>query len=166
LGGEFIQSNLEYQIVPSHEWISLDSEFTLGESGVLTHSIDKYFGEFSGVVKVDDVALSAGDFIASDGSTVIELSNAFLNSLGAGNHTLSVGFYGGVWVDGQFGVLARGASGCTSNCVSDNPSAPNTGANTSVRDTGRAVASLFGASVGVTIVGLVLVKRRLLAKRG
>jgi hypothetical protein len=71
----------------------------------LTFRVDKYFGEFTGVVKVDNVQLATSDYEATSGSTNIELKADYLNTLSADNHTLSVGFYGGVWVDEDFTIL-------------------------------------------------------------
>jgi hypothetical protein len=58
--------------------------------------IDKYFGEFTDMVKVDGVQLTSFDCEATSGSTIISLKADYLNTLSTGNHTLSVGFYGGV----------------------------------------------------------------------
>jgi lysophospholipase L1-like esterase len=118
-----IIADIEYQINPNHDW-STGSSFTLGSTETLTHVVDKYFGEFTGVVKVDGVALTGPNYTAGEGSTVIELSNSFLNSLTAGNHTLTVAFNGGVFVSSQFSVLSAGAGVPTSSII---PAAPNTG---------------------------------------
>jgi hypothetical protein len=67
--------------------------------------VDKYFGEFSDVVKVDASPLTSSEYEATSGSTTIELTADYLNTLSTGNHTLSVGFEGGVWVEEDFTIL-------------------------------------------------------------
>jgi hypothetical protein len=67
--------------------------------------VDKYFGEFSDVVKVDASPLAPSAYEATSGSTTIELTADYLNTLSAGSHTLSVGFEGGVWVEEDFTIL-------------------------------------------------------------
>jgi hypothetical protein len=67
--------------------------------------IDKYFGEFTDVVKVDNVQLTSSEYEATSSSTNIELKADYLNTLSTGNHTLNVGFYGGVWVEEDFTIL-------------------------------------------------------------
>jgi hypothetical protein len=71
----------------------------------LTLRVDKYFDEFTDVVKVDNVQLTTADYEATSGSTNIELNADYLNTLSTGNHTLSIEFYGGVWVDEDFTIL-------------------------------------------------------------
>ncbi|GHV20927.1 hypothetical protein FACS189428_0610 [Clostridia bacterium] len=66
--------------------------------------MDKYFGEFSNVVKVDTVQISSG-YTATSGSTNITLESNYLNTLSTGNHTLTVGFDGGVRVSDTFTIL-------------------------------------------------------------
>jgi hypothetical protein len=168
-----IRSNLEYQIMPDHEWLAADDSFTLGEGGTLTHTIDKYFGEFVDVA-VDGQTLTSSDYTATAGSTVIELGNAFLNSLAVGNHTLSVGFYGGVNVSSQFTILAAnngGGNNGGNNSGGNNsngsgsidtpfsPSVPNTGVGL-MHEVGVMVAGLITviAAIGVTLVGRRLLK--------
>jgi hypothetical protein len=57
-------------------------------------------------VKVDNVQLATSDYEATSGSTTIELKADYLNTLSAGNHTLSVGFDGGVQVSRGFNILS------------------------------------------------------------
>jgi hypothetical protein len=161
-----IHDNLESQINPSHEWLADDNSYTLGDAGTLTHSIDKYFGEFVDVA-VDDVTLTDGDdYTATAGSTVIELTNAFLNTLAAGNHTLMVSFYGGVNVNSQFTIAAAATNPTNPTNPANpggpsNPSVPNTGVGV-MREAGVMITGL--ATVIVTI-GIVLIGRRQLIKR-
>jgi lysophospholipase L1-like esterase len=113
-----IRADLEYQISPAYEWLTDDNEFDQdndSEDATLTFSIDKYLGEFSDVVKVDGQTLESSNYTATAGSTIIELTNAFLNSLAAGNHTLAVAFHGGVNVNSQFTILAANNSGGNNN---------------------------------------------------
>jgi hypothetical protein len=55
-------------------------------------------------VKVDNVVLSS-EYVATSGSTTLELNADYLNTLVAGDHTLTVGFKGGVWVAENFTIL-------------------------------------------------------------
>jgi lysophospholipase L1-like esterase len=171
LGGlwaDAILDNLEYEINPDRTWASSVNEFTLGEDGTLTLSIDKYFGEFTGVVKVNNDVLTAGvDYTASEGSTVIELLNSYLNTLGAGTYTLNVEFVGGVWVESTFTILADG----TITPTPANPNAPavpgltspNTGANLGkfVSENRGAVLSALAVIIAGLGISIVLVGRKL-----
>jgi hypothetical protein len=58
-------------------------------------------------VKVDGVQLATSDYEAISGSTTIELNADYLNTLSAGDHTLTVGFEGGVEVVGDFTILSE-----------------------------------------------------------
>jgi lysophospholipase L1-like esterase len=138
-----IKSNLEREITPTHSWSASDNSFTLGETSTLTHTIDKYYGEFTGVVKVNGATSTNGtDYTASEGSTVIELLNSYLNTLGVGTYTLSVQFAGGVWVDTTFTISAAGV-------ITPTPTNPNAPATPSAPNTG-----LFGTSLEATVAGL------------
>jgi hypothetical protein len=118
-----IKSNLEYQINPDKVWVSNVDEHQLDQAGTLTLSIDKYLGEFSNVVKVDNETLNAEDYTATAGSTEIELSNTFLNTLAVGNHTLSAEFYGGVNVSSDFTILAANTDDDTDGDDTDDDNA-------------------------------------------
>ncbi|GHV25334.1 hypothetical protein FACS1894176_03560 [Bacteroidia bacterium] len=98
-----IKSVLEYQINPDHHFVDTNSH-TLQTTGNLTFRVDKYFGEFSNVVKVDNIQLTTG-YTATSGSTNITLDSDYLNTLSAGDHTLMVGFEGGVRVSDTFTIL-------------------------------------------------------------
>jgi lysophospholipase L1-like esterase len=171
--GEFwagaIKADLLYQISPNHVWTLGDNSFVLGDSKTLTHSIDKYFGEFSGVVKVDDVELTADeDYTASEGSTVIELLNSYLNTLGAGTYTLSVEFAGGVWVDSTFTISASGVITPTpvnpnAPAVPSGPSVPNTGFNLGklLKENRGAVLAVISVVIAGLGISIALVTRKL-----
>ena len=164
-----IKSNLLYQINPDHEWLAADNEFQLGETGTLTHSIDKWFGEFEGDVYVDGIALGAGDFVATAGSTNIELTNAFLNSLAVGSHNLNIGFYGGVNIRSNFNILAAANTGGNNGDTGNNTgvgnrdfNAPNTGL-FGLSD--NATISLLGGVAILALLGSILLGCRLLTKK-
>ena len=95
---------LDAEISPDHAWLANVSTHQLGDDATLTHTVDKYLGEFNGVVTVDGVALPDSDFAATGGTTDIELSAGFLNSLSAGEHSLTVGFNGDVTVAATFAI--------------------------------------------------------------
>jgi hypothetical protein len=58
-------------------------------------------------VKVDNIQLATSEYVATSGSTNIELNADYLNTLTAGDHTLTVGFEGGVEVVGNFSILSE-----------------------------------------------------------
>jgi lysophospholipase L1-like esterase len=166
-----IRADLEYEIDPDATWVSSDNEFTLNEDGTLALSIDKYIDEFTGVVKVTDgdnvseTLTENTDFTATAGSTVIELLNTYLNTLGAGTYTLSVEFSGGVWVESTFTISASGV--ITPTPISPNapalPSVPNTGFNLGkfVSENRGAVLSALVAVIAGLGISVVLVGRKL-----
>jgi len=106
--GEFwagaIMSDLAYQVNPDHAWVSDVNSHQLGDSATLTCAIDKYFGEFANVVMVDGIAIPADAYIATADNTNVELTAKYLNTLSAGEHTLTVGFNGGVSVTDDFTI--------------------------------------------------------------
>jgi lysophospholipase L1-like esterase/plastocyanin len=182
--GEFwanaIKADLEYQINPDTEWLAADNEFDKDSdpaSATLTFTVDKYFDEFTGLVKVDGVALTDSvDYTATAGSTVIELLNSYLNTLTAGTHTLTVAFNGGVTASSQFTILAAntgGNNGGNTGGGSTNPNTPfsPTVPNTGFSNLGKFVSENRGAvlaGLGAVIVGLgvsiSLVGRKLASK--
>jgi lysophospholipase L1-like esterase len=119
------------EIYPNHEWLTGADSFVLETTGTLTHSIDKYFGEFSGVVRVDGVVLASADYVITT-ATDVRLSNAFLNSLTVGNHDLTVEFDGGVFVNAKFMIVAAETKPSEPTTPANPttpiiPAAPNTG---------------------------------------
>jgi hypothetical protein len=153
-----ILSDYEYQVNPNTEWLSDVNEFTLDESGTLTFTIDKYLGEFTGAVKVtddndyDETLVSGTDFTAGESSTVIELLNSYLNTLGAGTYTLNVEFAGGVWVESTFTISASGV--ITPTPI--NPNAPAVPGLTSP-NTGSNLGKLLAENRSVVLAGLAIV---------
>lgn len=101
-----VMSNLEYQIAPTHSWLSGVDSRKLGTIDTLTLGVGKYIGEFADSVKVDGVVLSAGDYTAAAGSTDIELSADYLNTLTVGSHDIVVAFNGWVAVANSFNITA------------------------------------------------------------
>jgi lysophospholipase L1-like esterase len=162
-----ILGNYEYQINPDSKWLAADNEFVLNRNGSLTFTVDKYLGEFTGVVKVNGTTLSADKYTVSEGSTVIELLNTYLNTLGAGTYTLSVEFAGGVWVESTFTILADGT--ITPTPVNPNAPAvpgltsPNTGFNLGklLKENRGAVLAVISAVITGLGISIALVSRKL-----
>jgi hypothetical protein len=100
---EAIKSNLEYQISPDHSFTGGNS-YTKGTTGNLTFQVDKWIGEFSGVVVSGMVLTSGMDYTLTEGSTIITLEDDYLDTLPTGNHTLTASFSGGVQVSDTFTI--------------------------------------------------------------
>ena len=103
-----IHSNLLAQINPANTWLNSDNTFKLGETGTLSFSIEKYIGELTGVTVDGAPTVLGTDYDAVSGSTIIELLNSYLNTLGAGTYTLNVQFAGGVSVPTTFIIQPDG----------------------------------------------------------
>jgi hypothetical protein len=163
LWADAIRTNLEYQVNPDKAWVSGVDEHQLDQVGTLTLNIDKYFGELLSV-SVDNTPLSTSDYTATAGSTIIELSNAYLNTLAAGNHTLTAEFYGGTNVSSNFTILAANTGGGNTGGQTGNntPNVPNTGL--FGLDKG-ATTSLFGIVATALLISAVLLGRKFLAKK-
>jgi hypothetical protein len=71
-----------------------DQTYTKGSGATLTITGDGDYADFS-AVQVDGTNIDAANYSVVEGSTVVTLSNAYLESLGNGSHTFTI-----VWVDG------------------------------------------------------------------
>ncbi|MBP5266050.1 MAG: leucine-rich repeat protein [Lachnospiraceae bacterium] len=71
-----------------------DQTYTKGSGATVTITGDGDFANFSSV-QVDGTAIDAANYSVVEGSTVVTLSNAYLESLGNGSHTFTI-----VWNDG------------------------------------------------------------------
>lgn len=179
-----ITRNLKYQVAPNHAWTNDTNYHISGETGTLTHTIDKYFGDFTNVVKIDGTTLSSSDYTATAGSTIIELSNSLLNILPTGSHTLTVEFYGNVQVSSNFAIAANSQSICQNGATNfpacdDNivipatpngpnaPEVPKTGTQTISASTEATATSniLIALATTAIILGtIVLAKRKTIRK--
>lgn len=111
-----IQSNTgSYQIIEgaNSSW-SADNSWTSGDSQGCTFRGNGEFAKFTGV-QVDGMVLDRSWYTAREGSTIITLLPAYLNTLAAGTHTIEM-----LWTDGlaktSFTVNA-GILGNDSNAV-------------------------------------------------
>ncbi|MCR5641161.1 MAG: leucine-rich repeat domain-containing protein [Lachnospiraceae bacterium] len=68
--------------------------YTKGSGGTLTITGDGEYADFSSV-QVDGTTIDAGNYSVAEGSTVVTLTNAYLESLSTGSHTFTI-----VWTDG------------------------------------------------------------------
>lgn len=71
-----------------------DQTYTKGSGATLTITGDGDYADFS-AVQVDGTNIDAANYSVVEGSTVVTLTNAYLESLGNGSHTFTI-----VWVDG------------------------------------------------------------------
>ncbi|MGN0374672.1 MAG: hypothetical protein ACI4EN_04165 [Butyrivibrio sp.] len=74
---------------------SLNQTYTLDKDTSLIFTADVDFAKFESVA-VDGQIISADNYTAKSGSTIVELKKDFLNRLSAGEHTITVN-----WVDGS-----------------------------------------------------------------
>jgi len=151
--------NFAYQINPNHTWLSNVNSHQLATTGTLTFNIDKYLGEFSGVVKVDGVALPTSDYTVTAGSTDVELTAGYLNGLSVGTHNLVVGFNGGVTVADTFNITAADAGVCD-NGATNYPDCDNNngGGTTDPTAPGAPDTGWFGSAQtgSILVIGFVL----------
>jgi hypothetical protein len=83
--------------------------YTKGSGATLTITGDGDFADFSGV-QVDGTTIDAANYSVAEGSTIVTLTNAYLESLGNGSHTFTI-----VWVDGTASttLTVQAANGST-----------------------------------------------------
>lgn len=74
---------------------SLNQTYTLDKDTTLIFTADVDFAKFESVA-VDGQIISADKYTAKSGSTIVELKKDYLNTLSAGEHTVTVN-----WVDGS-----------------------------------------------------------------
>lgn len=79
-----------------------NSSWTKNTDGTLTFRANGDFSKFTGV-KVDDTLIDAKNYTAASGSTIITLKADYLNTLAAGEHTLTV-----VYTDGECSTKFEG----------------------------------------------------------
>lgn len=97
-------SSTEYDIIQG-----ADQTYTKGSGATLTITGDGDYADFS-AVQVDGTNIDAANYSVAEGSTVVTLSNAYLESLGNGSHTFTI-----VWVDGTASttLTVKAADGST-----------------------------------------------------
>ena len=108
--GEFwadaIRENILYQAKPNHVWVNATNMYTKKSDKSLLHAIDKYIGEYTGMVFVDDIPVAMDAYTAPNGSTVVELNKDYLRTLTNGTHVIRFLFSGGVQITDIFLVQA------------------------------------------------------------
>lgn len=125
---------------------------TVVNSNALTIKADGEFSEFTGV-KVDGELVDSSNYTATEGSTIIEFKAAYLKTLDAGVHTVSVVFTDGevttkFEIEEDKNTNNTDKNENTDNLVTD-VEIPNTDYNTSV-----AAAFVAMSLSGVALVGL------------
>lgn len=118
--------------------------YTFGSTDGLVYTSDIDIRAFAHYVKVDGEELEEGkDYTVASGSTVVTLSNDYLNSLPVGEHTLNVYFLG----TGEVGTVT------TSDSFVVLAGVPNTGGMPFGLDR-IDLLKLWGMSVGVMVIGI------------
>jgi hypothetical protein len=130
------------------------STHVLGSGADLVHKVERDYGLFNGVIKVDGATLDPSQYETYAGSTMTILKAAYLDTLAVGRHELTVGFRTGdvtdeFWIEGAAPTASptAGPSASPSASASAKP-LPGTGA-----EVGGPTAAL---SILVLAVGLIL----------
>lgn len=122
---------------------SLDQTYTLDKDTSLTFTADADFAKFESVA-VDGQIISADNYTAKSGSTIVELKKDYLDTLSAGEHTITVN-----WVDGSASTKIKVVSqGTTETTESETNISPSTGDGT---NTGLLFALLILSGMGMMI---------------
>lgn len=145
-----IKANLVYQTNPDHEWQGGVNKYELESSNSITHITDKYIGEFANDIKVDGITLTSSEYTSASGSTAITLLPDYLETLSTGNHTLTVGFDGGVSVAAGFIITAKNTSGGGGDKT---PEVPATGLFSNIAN-GSAMTIPFTATTIIIVSGI------------
>jgi hypothetical protein len=83
--------------------------FTLGSTGTVTFRFDKDYADESDVtVKVNGTALTTEQYALSKGSTIVTLTNDYLNTLSVGAYTVTVQFADGAVETAALAVVDEG----------------------------------------------------------
>jgi hypothetical protein len=128
--GSGVLPNVPYKftIIPAGQ-TTTEFTYTKGSNTSLTYHIMKDFSLFengAGNVMVDGVVIDPSNYTAVEGSTIITLLPAYLNSLAAGSHTIVANFSDGSSYSNKFFVMDANLVGPagTNGIV---PGAPSTG---------------------------------------
>ena len=136
-----------------YQWKDDINEYTIGDEEDLTFIIDLSLNALISV-QVDGEELANENYILDSGSTIINLTMDYLNTLSVGTHTLTAVYSSGTTISSEF-------------IIYDTPVVPNTGSNINHSDgalAGRlALSILVGAST--TVASLIFfIRRRYLQK--
>lgn len=88
---ETTTSGINYVVM---DVIDGDGTYIKGTEGTLTVRANGEFAKFQGL-KLDGEAVDSSNYTAKAGSTIVTLSNAFLETLAEGNHTLTFVYFDG-----------------------------------------------------------------------
>lgn len=98
-----LQDLVDYQIIQGN-----DSQWTAGTDGSISMTANGAVEKFLGI-EVDAVPVDAENYTVTSGSTVITLQPAYLETLSAGTHTLTVRYSDGE-TSGTFEILPKAQS--------------------------------------------------------
>ena len=115
-GITFIGTGNSGTTTPSYEITKgANQTYKKGSGATLSITGNGEFADFSGI-QVDSANIDAANYSVAEGSTVVTLSNAYLESLNNGSHTFTI-----VWTDGTASTTfnVQAADG-----TSDDPSKP------------------------------------------
>ncbi len=100
----FADNLLKIKATTRPVFISKDEELKLSETKNLVYKVDKDYSLFTRVL-IDGNEIPKENYDSYSGSTVVELSNAYLKSLTKTEHTLSILFSDGTSADTKFTIV-------------------------------------------------------------
>ena len=131
-----------------------NSSWQKNTDGTITFRANGDFAMFTGI-KVDGTMVTADNYTAKSGSTIVTLKKAYLQSLGEGSHTITF-FYTDGQCEANFNVTAV--------TVPTEPTKPNPPAGTDTPATGydsnMLIWLLLGLASACSLTGTVLFKKK------
>jgi hypothetical protein len=107
---------------PKLYWHDAGSNYVKATNTGLKFTVEKDYALLQDV-KVDGAPLTADDYKAESGSTIVTLHGAYLENLPVGAHSLLIGYTDGVSVESQFTVEAAAAGGDSDTDAGDDSDA-------------------------------------------
>jgi hypothetical protein len=121
-----------------------ESVYVIGSAVDYVFRIDKDFSLFDTVagVTLDDNLLASENYTVTEGSTVVTIKSAYLDTLSVGTHTVKVSFIDGTTVEHNVKVDVAGSTVTTTA-----PAVPATGDTTVAMVTIASIIALLGATL-------------------
>lgn len=132
----------EYQITDG-----ANAQWKTDSKGNLTIKADGDFSKFTGI-KVDGKLIEASNYVAKEGSTIVELKADYLKTLKSGKHEITI-----VYTDGEVSTDFEIKTVNATNNGNTNVNIPNTSANA------KAIGSVAALAV-VSLLTIVLVSKK------
>ena len=137
--------------IESPEYLLGDAQYVKGSGVAVSMTCTGAYEDFTGII-VDGATLSAGNYVAASGSTVVLFSNDYLETLSVGSHSVVFTYTDGTSNTAVLEVIAKGqtpdkkdksADGKTSGTTSSTgkTTSPTTGENTMALYLAAAVAA-------------------------